>query len=661
LCEGPADLSITATGTCLGAATQIQYLLFLDLDGDDSTETVVNSANLGSAGLGWNNILFGNAVNPNYSGGIPRKFDVRQIANNQKYGFALQITQTGQTRTAAVRWNTQADSNTYFLPQLPYGKHKIVWIVRDTCGHEQTCTSHFTIKDTGLPNVKCLSGLLVNIFSNGKIQLWASDFLMSIADNCTPHDNLMIATRKSGTGTGFPLEADGNPQTNVIFTCGELGVKTVELWVKDKAGNANSCISSVTVNDSDFNCGDPTILRGRAATEADNGVENVSIHIEASGYNLPPYSQFFKTNSFGFYTIYNIGGIQVIVTPYKNDNPLNGISTYDLVLLSKHILGVEALNSPYKIIAADVNKSNSITSFDIVELRKLILGIDTAFHNNTSWRFVEKKYVFPNRTNPFEATFNEQITLPNYSGWENFQDFVAIKIGDLNGNAITSGSASASEARSAHTLMLSAENRAIKAGETFTLHLTAAERVQAYQFTLNFQNLTLLNVQPLSKDMYLGNFGIFEHALTTSYNGEEAGKFDLTFRALADGNIRDFLYLSDEITPSAAYLQDQRMDIDLQFKNPNASDADFQVYQNQPNPMETTTRIGVVTPREMLVKLEVFDLTGHLLHTQQGQFEKGYHAFTINRADLPENTTGLLLYKIETEEGSLTRKMILLK
>jgi hypothetical protein len=63
------------------------------------------------------------------------------------------------------------------------------------------------------------------------------------------------------------------------------------------------------------------------------------------------------------------------ITPVKDDNPLNGVTTYDLVLMSKHILGIEPLGSPYKMIAADANKSNSITTFDIVELRKLILGI----------------------------------------------------------------------------------------------------------------------------------------------------------------------------------------------------------------------------------------------------------------------------------------------
>ncbi len=671
LCEERATLALDITGSCLGAATKIQYQLFLDLDQNDTLETVINSANLGSAGLGWNKVLFGNATNPNFTGGTPRQFDERQVASNQKYGFALQITQTGQTRTAAVRWNTQADSNAYFLPQLPHGKHKIVWTIEDTCGNVQTCTSNFTIKDTGKPSIQCLPGFTVNIFSNGKIQLWASDFLLSLSDNCTPQNKLMIGLRKSGTGTGFPLEANGNPQTNVIFTCPELGVRDLELWVRDKAGNAGFCTTNVTVKDQNSECGQPLSLRGRSATEADKGVENVSIHIAGSGLISVPYSQFFKTGVGGGYVAYGVGGNQVVITPSKNDNPANGVSTYDLVLISKHILALEALNSPYKIIAADINKSNSVTSFDIVELRKLILGIDTAFQNNTSWRFVEKNYVFPNPLNPFQAAFNEQITLPNFLGWANFQDFVAIKIGDLNGSAITNGSAIEPEARNGHTLMLSTENRAVKAGETFTLRLNAHERVQAYQFTLHFQNLSILNVQPLSRDMDLGNFGVFENALTTSYNGTETGAFELTFRALADGNIRDFLYLSDEITPSAAYQQDQRMEIGLQFNGPTAgttADFDFSLFQNQPNPFESQTKIGFFLPYKtssqteaILVKLKIFDLIGNLLYTQQAQFQPGYQQFILNSADLPINNTALLLYQVETVFGSSMKKMLVLK
>jgi hypothetical protein len=668
LCERPVDLSITATGPCLGAGTQIQYLLFLDLNGDDSTETVVNSATLGNAGLGWNNVLFGNAGNPNYSGGTPYKFDGTPIPTNQLYGFALKITGSGSTLTAAVRWNTKSNQSQYDLPQLPYGKHHIKWIIRDNCGHEKTCTYYFEIKDTKKPIVVCLQGLSVNLLGNvfpASIQLWASDFLQYTADNCTPPFMLKIGLRKKGQGTGFPRDTMGNPVVRQNFYCDELGSRELELWSIDLAGNVNHCNTTLYIHDDNFYCGgSPITFFGHIITEHGDPVQSANVDISVSGNQIPAFSGMAASNVLGLYNFnFAPSNANVKITPFKDDNPLNGVSTYDLVLMSKHILGLDTLDSPYKMIAADVNRSNSVTTFDIVEARKMILGIYTAFPNNTSWRFVDQSFAFPNALNPFQTTFPEKITIPSLNASTPKPNFIAIKTGDVNGNAIPSG-VIAPEPRTDASLSFTAENRSVKAGETFTLHLIAAERVQAYQFTLHFQNLSLLNVQPLSKDMDLGNFGVFEQALTTSYNGEEAGKFDLTFRAQADGNIRDFLYLSDEITPSAAYQQDQRMGIDLQFKSQNTADTDFEVFQNQPNPFESQTKIGFFLPAEASakgVKLEIFDLTGHLLHAQQSQFEKGYHTFTINRSDLPENATGLLLYKIETEEGSLTRKMMLLK
>ena len=120
--------------------------------------------------------------------------------------------------------------------------------------------------------------------------------------------------------------------------------------------------------------------------------------------------------------------------PEKNDNSLNGVTTYDLVLISKHILGSEPFNSPYKIIAADANKSGSITTFDIVEIRKLILGIYTKLPNNKSWRFVDSSFVFPAANNPFQTVFPEGvncITSPKTG-----IDFIGVKVGDVNNTAM---------------------------------------------------------------------------------------------------------------------------------------------------------------------------------------------------------------------------------
>lgn len=75
------------------------------------------------------------------------------------------------------------------------------------------------------------------------------------------------------------------------------------------------------------------------------------------------------------------------VTKYDNDW-LKGLTTYDLVCIQKHILGLDTLDG-YKQLAADANKSNTITTFDIVLFRRLILGIDTALAAYVQpWRFI---------------------------------------------------------------------------------------------------------------------------------------------------------------------------------------------------------------------------------------------------------------------------------
>ncbi|HMX39738.1 MAG TPA: hypothetical protein PKD78_05405, partial [Saprospiraceae bacterium] len=141
LCEGPADLNITATDACSGNNINIKYLLFLDLDGNGSMETVVSSTNL----PGFDNVQYNNAGNANFAGGTPYAFDGRPVPANQKYGFALQTSTSGNNKTAAVRWNTFAAQGTYVVPELPYGTHKIKWIVEDGCGNEAICEYSFEV------------------------------------------------------------------------------------------------------------------------------------------------------------------------------------------------------------------------------------------------------------------------------------------------------------------------------------------------------------------------------------------------------------------------------------------------------------------------------------------------------------------------------------
>lgn len=159
------------------------------------------------------------------------------------------------------------------------------------------------------------------------------------------------------------------------------------------------------------------------------------IKVKLSDVGGSSYSVY--TDTLGQFLFENVtGGHNYNLTPERDTNDLNGVTTYDLVLISKHILGIDPLDSPWKMLAADVNKSNSITTFDIVDARKVLLGINSSFTANTSWRFFPEFAIFPDPNNPFNGTLPpNNISINNLQADYIGANFKGIKIGDTNNSA----------------------------------------------------------------------------------------------------------------------------------------------------------------------------------------------------------------------------------
>ena len=134
----------------------------------------------------------------------------------------------------------------------------------------------------------------------------------------------------------------------------------------------------------------------------------------------------------------------VAVTPsYTTDVPIaNGVTTADITLIRRHVLGLALLDSPYKVLAGDVNGSDSVTTADITLIRRLILGTASTFTGGL-WRFVPSDEVISDPVKPWTATrMRRYASLA--AGTLGAQDFRAIKLGDVNGSwkapAVTVGS-----------------------------------------------------------------------------------------------------------------------------------------------------------------------------------------------------------------------------
>ena len=164
--------------------------------------------------------------------------------------------------------------------------------------------------------------------------------------------------------------------------------------------------------------------------------------------------------------------------------PLNGVSTFDLVLISKHILGITPFDSPYKYIAADVNKSGTVTAFDMVQVRQLILNIKTEFSQNDSWRFVDASHDFAaSTTNPAAQNFAEFLDINQLSQDMTDVDFIGVKIGDINGNAAANSLLGAESRTTNGSLTFNVADRFVEAGETVTVDFTSANIAACLLYT----------------------------------------------------------------------------------------------------------------------------------------------------------------------------------
>ncbi|MEM1120845.1 MAG: PKD domain-containing protein, partial [Bacteroidota bacterium] len=105
------------------------------------------------------------------------------------------------------------------------------------------------------------------------------------------------------------------------------------------------------------------------------------------------------------------GGATFTINPSKSDELLAGVTTFDLVSILQHILTQNPLDSPYRIIAADIDNSGTVSSLDLVQLQRLILEKIDNFPNNQPWRFVPSNYTFANPRNPLVENFPERITV----------------------------------------------------------------------------------------------------------------------------------------------------------------------------------------------------------------------------------------------------------
>ncbi|MEM9990780.1 MAG: hypothetical protein AAF738_03395, partial [Bacteroidota bacterium] len=205
----------------------------------------------------------------------------------------------------------------------------------------------------------------------------------------------------------------------------ETGRLTIEFVLTSQ----NGCTYRSSVEVDVQLCGDG-ILAGMVATEEGVGVNVVQLNL------LGETPQTTQTDFDGTYSFENVeSNTTYQLALNREDMVLNGVSVFDMVVIQRHILNTVPLTSPYKLIAADVNGSNSVTVSDLVAIRRVLLNIETTFPIDKSWRFLPADFQFSDPANPWSTPLPDEVAIDIEVMGLTQRNFIAIKLGDLNGNA----------------------------------------------------------------------------------------------------------------------------------------------------------------------------------------------------------------------------------
>jgi hypothetical protein len=566
--------------------------------------------------------------------------------------------------------------------------HRVVWKATDGCGNHTTCTRYFMVTDKKKPTPYCVhisSALMID----GTVEIWASDFDLGSFDNCTAQEDLLFTFNNEypvldrlhelhyfkGQGQAATLAEyrDGiaqqwRPEFNSsakVFNCDDLPFSDVVMTVWDEEFNFDFCVVRLSLLDNQGACGNGQTgsISGSIYTSKGTAIDAVDVVLDGTISEVRRES----TDNQGYYVFFNAPIYHdYALNAERNDNPLNGVSTLDLVLIQRHLLNQQLFESPYQIIAADVNNDERISTADLVELRRLILGLNIHFQSNKSWRFVNEAFVFDNPQSPWP--FDENIMLPGFDQSMNNQNFIGVKIGDVNYSAVANATENNLESRSGNFRWF-VENQQLSKGNEISIPVYAAQETDLYGFQMEFKasNAEFLGLKSGQLNLQESHWVrsstesikiSFDAANGATLNTQEPAFF-IQIRSAGNAKVSEVLSVSPAQLSAEAYVgNDLNIEnITLSFRSDIINDElSFELLQNQPNPYIGSTTIGFTLPNDGAATLSVYDVSGRMLFERTASYSKGYNQITLNRENF--SSPGVLYYKLESGEFTATKKMI---
>ncbi len=554
--------------------------------------------------------------------------------------------------------NSTGDGLTFYLSQTDFdcadiGNNSVLFMVEDSQGSRDTAELNLRILPYGLPWT--VNDQELSLDENGNRELEPEDLIQNPNLHCTAQFNWVIEPKSLDCTMA---EQDVEILIQITTLDNELLFETTDSWrVTDPFG---ACTLSSTA-----------MIAGSILMEDGTAMKDVELEIIGSGMVMSDEDGHFEKDDLPTDRSY------ALIPHYEGASYRDGLSTLDLLRIRQHILQLQEFSSPYEWIAADVNRSGSVTSYDMVLIRQIILRLMEEFPDCPKWDFVPADFDFSADPNPFYSTFPREIFIDNLRGNSMENDFVSIKMGDVN-NSI---SILSPEDRS-DDILVELDHGIYEQGKYNGQHYVQIKKMNEELFGMQFAVQLPLDARPRImvgklEGLSPSNFRYDDKKAILYFSWENTDgvrinekttilRIDFEENTLSETNIS----LSEGHLKAEAYGTNNRVyALDLRpSKNGENSTKALVLYQNKPNPVIGSTFIGFEIPVTTTdgsereggeVILDIMDPLGNLVYSDSGIFSSGYGEFLVNTKKLEMN--GLYYYRIQYNGHSLSKKMITIR
>ena len=389
----------------------------------------------------------------------------------------------------------------------------------------------------------------------------------------------------------------------------------------------------------------------------------------------------------------NVNTLRILPSSANDFNDyINGVTTLDLVHITRHINGIASLNTltqtadgPYRRISADANFDHSITSADHSMLGDLILGIRTDL-TRTSWEWVNADDVANNsvdfNNNPYDYVINYVWPMDGFvfaarsrnsiiADMPDYFTYRSTKIGDIVGSGSGSsgtnswicgtGTYFTGENTENRTSNLDGNNKVLKGSEIkVKVDINAISDLMSVELPISINN-ELFEISKVNcasntarwnymQDENLLMFVDYDYSSNVlGFKGGQYVEIDLIAKKDID-NVNNFIHWSKERNVEIIddKLNDAKTSVYLSYELTKIPLNDIKWY------LEKKT-LNIISSDNRNSKLKVSNLSGQIILEKNIVLEKGSNEFILDIL----NSNAIYIVTIFDNNGVLSKKILI--